>query len=212
MFDELRRVIEEYIAWHSHPRLADGEPPYWNNETASVSMLVAAAARKKWLALAQYETERMSKGKQPGRGFCDLYLASDENWIEIEAKQIPAPYEYHRATSIDRALGLAIEQTKTLPSKDPCAALVFAVMQVPKDDRKADWPKHFVDVFGRARADLCWIWYDHKADKKYEWKDEDHVWPGLGIFLRLLERPPKHVPLRRRAQRRAGAPASTNLR
>jgi hypothetical protein len=38
LFKELERIIEEYILWEE-------QPPYWNNETASVSMLVAAGAR-----------------------------------------------------------------------------------------------------------------------------------------------------------------------
>jgi hypothetical protein len=46
MFRELRFVIDEFIDWHDDPPKNTGEPPYWNNETASVSMLIAAAARK----------------------------------------------------------------------------------------------------------------------------------------------------------------------
>ncbi len=63
IFGELKHVIDEYIDWHDGPSSKDvGEPPYWNNETASVSMLIAAAARKRYithsLIIALIEEER----------------------------------------------------------------------------------------------------------------------------------------------------------
>jgi hypothetical protein len=181
MFDELKHVIDGYIDWHDDPAKNDiGEPPYWNNETASVSMLIAAAARTGYITLADYRTER--KGGSKGR--CDLYLAKKNDWLEIEAKQITIR-ERGPASSIEKALACGIAQTKTLPTKEPCAALVFAIMSIPATDQGLNWTAtEFKKLFKEVDADLCWLWYDTDVDERYGWENDDRVWPGLGIFLR----------------------------
>ena len=78
MFDELKNVIDEYISWEE-------EPPYWNNESASVSMLVAAGARARYIVLSDYRTDK-TKESEPIEGRCDLLVGKDNDWLEIEAK------------------------------------------------------------------------------------------------------------------------------
>src|SRR5258706_13156738 len=78
MFNELKNVIDQYISWEE-------ESPYWNNESASVSMLVAAGASARYIVLSDFRTDKL-KESEPIDGRCDLFVGKEDDWLEIEAK------------------------------------------------------------------------------------------------------------------------------
>jgi hypothetical protein len=179
-FNELASEIDRYIDWHG-----DDEPelPYWNNETASVSMLVGAAARRGFIALSDYRTEKTGGRKQGAvKGRCDLYLARGNSWLEIEAKQT-----YVRlgtsAQSVDAVMGIAIDNAKCIAGKTDRAALVFAVASLSSAQATTDkWISAFTALLEGVKADLCWLWYDPAGGHRYQWGNRIH--PAMAIFLK----------------------------
>ena len=47
LFKQLDHIIENYVLWEE-------EPPYFNNEAASVSLLVAAGSRAGYIVLSDF--------------------------------------------------------------------------------------------------------------------------------------------------------------
>jgi len=84
LFGNLKKIIDEYVEY-------ENEPPYWNNEQTSRSLLVAAASRTGFVSLAEYPTTK-SSGRKKSSGRCDLYLSRRYGrrypWLEIETKAI----------------------------------------------------------------------------------------------------------------------------
>ena len=93
---------KEFAAWGRWLRRADGlahrfcsemeDDPFAYNETASVSVLAAAAARAGYLSIAEYGA---TKGWPDDRRFavngrCDLWLAADDEIWAFEFKQVHA--------------------------------------------------------------------------------------------------------------------------
>jgi hypothetical protein len=115
-------------------------------------------------------------------------LARGKNWLEIEAKQSYIREESGKPSSINRALDLAAKQARSIPTKEPCAGLVFALMSAPAEER-LNWESvEFKRLFKEVECDLCWIWYDTDVDDRYREGDSERAWPGVGIFLRSLRR------------------------
>jgi len=82
-------------------------------------------------------------------------------------------------------LELAVAQTRTLPTKEPCAGLVFAIMSIPASGQGPNWEaSKFKKLFEEVDSDLCWLWYDTDVDERYQWENGERVWPGVGIFLK----------------------------
>ncbi len=192
MFRELKTVIHEYVE-------SVEEPPYWNNENASVSMLVAAGARSGYIVLSDYRTEK-TKEDEPVDGRCDFYIEYKSKpypWLEIEAKPIYVrPNNARKRIAI--ALRSAVADADCLDSEEPDkrAGLVFATLSMAVPDgatqhKNFRWSKANVDasafqkVFRAIDADLCWMWWDACADKKYRWENEERFHPGMAVFLNM---------------------------
>src|SRR4051794_3779324 len=104
VFAVLPRVLKEYIQ-------TEGEPPYHNNEAASISLLVAAGARSGYGVLSDYRTDKRAE-RRDRNGRCDFYIQKRGKYLEIEAKQI-----YGRspgAKGIKTGLGKARKDSKAL--------------------------------------------------------------------------------------------------
>jgi hypothetical protein len=191
MFKELKGVIDRYVEWHDDPP----EPPYWNNENASVSMLVAAGARADYVVLSDYRTDK-TKGRKRINGRCDLLIGKGSRWLEIEAKPMYIGVDDKTNNTagtqkITTVLQEAVHDAACLypPKKNHHAGLVFATISinVPKNrnDQSTDWDvKAFKSTFDSVDADFCWMWYDPHADERYRWKPEKRLHPGVAIFLK----------------------------
>ncbi len=184
VFNELGHWIEDFIDWHDDEAAGDlGEPPYWNNETASVSMLVAAAAQRRFKTLADYRTDKKKKGKTVN-GRADLFIGHGDDWLEIEAKQINLVPK-SGPQRLQDAIRSAKHDASCLAGQDPRAALVFAVMNIDAKDEQENWkPTAFLEQFDAVNdAALKWVWYDTSVDKRYGFEGGTRRYPGLGIFL-----------------------------
>jgi hypothetical protein len=179
VFKELKRIIDEYVEWHD-------QPPYWNNENASVSILVAAGACAGYSVLSDYRTEKKQKRKHVN-GRCDLFLGKENQWLEIEAKPMYVSPD-DEPEKITKVLERAVDAARCLVPRQPKhhAGLVFAVMSIPADNQNVNWGTDFRKSFKQVEADLCWMWHDSNADKKYQWEKEKRRHPGLGIFLKTV--------------------------
>jgi hypothetical protein len=107
-FKSLAQVLNEYVS-------SEEEPPYYNNETESVSLLVAAGARSGYVVLADYRTDKRAGGRDRN-GRCDFYIEKRNRYLEIEAKQF-----YGRspgAKGLKSNLGKACKASKELKGKD----------------------------------------------------------------------------------------------
>ena len=189
VFNELKTVIDEYVSWEQ-------EPPYWNNENASVSMLVAAGARSNYVVLSDYRTDKTDKG-EPVDGRCDLLMGKEDNWLEMEAKPTYVRLE-NAKNNIERALASAVADANCLNSDKPHtrAGLLFATLSIHvpqelKSTKSFLWSTvredlaKFETVFAKIDADLCWMWWNEDADKRYRWDNEEWFHPGIAIFLKM---------------------------
>lgn len=83
--------IEQYVQL-----FAGNDLPYWYNERANVGMLSGAAWKAGWVALEEFQSQKMRNPNQcanrtptsaePYRGRCDLYVANHDVEFFIEAK------------------------------------------------------------------------------------------------------------------------------
>jgi hypothetical protein len=176
-FENLDQVIVKFID-------SEEEPPFWYNETARVSLLVAAAARSSYVALADYRSPKRKSGKK-SKGRCDLYLAK-ESWLKVEAK-LQWVYAATKPESVTKALERARDDAKKLltanvkrsPEKEHrrhCAGLLFAVMSLKEDQAENFNPKTFKlfeRKFCEVESDFSWLWYDSKFPS-YCWEDKKH--------------------------------------
>jgi hypothetical protein len=181
-FQELPRQIENFVRYHRpDSKQGDyGELPYNNNETASVSMVVAAAARAGYIALADYRTDKRKNGKGIN-GRCDLYVARGENCLELESKQIHLTPRSPKE-KLASAFRKAERDAKCILDK-PRAAAVFALMNIAAKEQD-DWAAAFEDTYDGVHADLKWCWYDPKPDYKHRWQERLH--PGIFMFIQLV--------------------------
>jgi hypothetical protein len=172
-FKSLAQVLNEYVS-------SEEEPPYYNNETASVSLLVAAGARSGYVVLADYRTDK-TVGGDDRNGRCDFYIEKRNRYLEIEAKQI-----YGRSPGtkgLKSNLGKACKASKELKGRGKRAGLLFAVLSQSKDQASHFNPQEFKKTLASSNADLCWWWYD-SAWRKYEDKANCRYYPGLAVLLK----------------------------
>jgi hypothetical protein len=115
--------------------------------------------------------------------------------LEIEAK--PAYVRLENAkNNIGRALKSAVADANCLGSDKPKtrAGLLFATLSITvpqeqKSNKNFIWSTAKEDIakfeksFGTIDSDLCWMWWDQGADKKYRWDQEEWFHPGIAIFL-----------------------------
>jgi len=200
----LERVIVEFID-------SEEEPAFWYNETARVSMLVAAAARFGYVTLADYETRKTGrkgrkKSDRPGR--CDLYIGGnedcgDEDWLKFEAK-LQWVGTKTSAKTIENRLKKCVreEAARLLPKKErrQHVGLVFAVIDLTKEEAEncdAKVFQQFDRKLSEVKSDFCWRWYDSsfptyswKWKKTYtddEYSKDDRFHPAIAIFLGLAQ-------------------------
>ena len=178
IFRELSSLVSNYVEWSE-------EPPYWNNEAASVSMLIAAASRKKYQTLSDYRRDKRSNRKKI-KGRCDLLLGKGERWFEIEAKQI-----YVRPTDskkkISDRLKTARRATKSLwwCAKQRRAGLVFVVLSLSRDDARTFDFKSFTKVLQSIKADLLWTWCAPSPSSKiFCSKENGRYYPAVAVLIR----------------------------
>jgi hypothetical protein len=183
LFEELDGQIDRYV--HHHWQWNEPEPPYWNNEAASVSMLVAAGAIRGYITLSDYRTDK-TKDEKHSNGRCDLYIAKGkDNWLEIEAKQTYAPFA-GGLDAIKKRMEEAEENVSCIVGNPGNkAALVLAIAQIEDSEcRKTKWVDKFERLVAQVDADFCWIWCDLKNYDRYRWNKETWVHPGLAILLK----------------------------
>jgi len=176
-FKHLKTIIDSYIDW-------DGEPPYWNNEAASVSLLIAAASRARYdVALADYRRDKWVTGKD-SKGRCDLYLGNANRYLEIEAKQF-----YFRANTkvktIKKNLQRARAASKQLWGPGERAGLLFVVLSLSPDEAKTYDVKNFKEAIASVKSDVLWYWYDSACDKEvFRSYEAKRYFPALAILMR----------------------------
>ena len=86
--EHFRHLVYEMVALQNRWDLWK-ENPFWHNETASVSAVVAAATRAGYLALADYASKKRSRADRRSKndGRVDLYIGSESlDWV-LEFKQ-----------------------------------------------------------------------------------------------------------------------------
>ncbi|WP_298325428.1 hypothetical protein [Asticcacaulis sp.] len=96
---------------HEFSKLEDD--PFRYNETATVSLLIAAAARVELLALAEFvSTKRVQK--LPSNGRCDLWICGRQLSWAFEVKQIKYRGGVHRPATILKWVEKACQAAREL--------------------------------------------------------------------------------------------------
>ncbi len=178
VFTKMRGVVETLNEWNK-------EPCYWNNETASVSLLISAAAKARFFGVADYRRYKRKSG-QDSNGRCDLLIGTDTNWLEIEAKQI---YVGPKTRTARSALQNACADAKTLWGCSRRAGLLFVVASLSKSRALTIDCRVFqeaaYDLYEKSKASLLWYWYDNNAkDSFYRSTVTDRQYPGFAIVLK----------------------------
>jgi hypothetical protein len=179
VFKELDSLIRKFVK-------RDGEPPYWNNEAASVSLVAAAASRKGLLALSDYRRSKEHGGKTKGR--CDLYVSRGEKYLEVEAKQT---YVSDRSTikRLRTELGKARQAANGLwwTNKSNRAGLLFAVFGLSEKQAKTFDPTKLISQLKSLKADLIWFWYDTDACQgtyRFRLRGNNRYYPGVIVLIK----------------------------
>jgi hypothetical protein len=173
LFQELGALTEKYVE-------LENETPYWNNETASASMLVSAAWYSGGIGLSDYRVTKA--GNVNGR--CDAYVGLKNHYLEIEAKQ-----EFFnlvkRAKTLSTRLESACADARRLRRIKGVlrAGVLFATPVVPVSRWDDLWgPSGPFERFGEVDADLRWYWYDQRRPIA---KSGFH-YSGVEVFLKLV--------------------------
>ena len=87
---KLKPILRGWIRAIGHYCCEVGEPPYYYNERANISLLAAGAWEAGAAVLEEYQTSKKSKEVQrkPGRGRCDLFVCTNGTDFQIEAKHV----------------------------------------------------------------------------------------------------------------------------
>jgi hypothetical protein len=178
VFQKLRDVVNNYIDW-------DEEPPYWNNEAASVSMLVAAAARAGCIVLSDYRRDKWDQ-RNDVNGRCDLLIGKGKNYLEIEAKQIYVGPKV-TARGLNSSLNRARADAKKIwwGKKRNRAGLIFAVVSLSKKQLKTFEIERFRSQLGATKADIAWFWHDSSNSERYRSDANGRHYPGFAVLLKF---------------------------
>ena len=178
-FTELSKVVSDYVIWEC-------EPPYWNNETASTSLLVAAASRAGCIALSDYRRAKWDKSIDI-RGRCDLLIGKGSHYLEIEVKQIYAGPNSKATGRLSSYLDIAVKDAKRLwwGAKNKRAGLLFAVLSMEKSQTKAFEFSNFECELCKVTADVVWYWFDSSFDQKFRSNKNKQFYPGFALLLKV---------------------------
>jgi hypothetical protein len=179
ILNKLRLVIDDYLEWEE-------EPPFWNNEAASISLLVAAATRAKCIALSDFRRYKWNQHNDV-RGRCDLLIGNRNDYLEIEAKQIYVRPKAKIKKHVSRSLKAACTAAKQLwwGARQKRAGLLFAVLSISKKEARTFDFETFLRELKNVKADVIWYWYDSSFDKKFQAPDNERYYPGFVLFLKF---------------------------
>lgn len=104
------------------------DDPFSYNETATVSLLTAAAARVDMLALAEFVSTKQFR-RMPVNGRCDLWICSERRSWAFEVKQFRYLGGYHRLSTIRGWLASACWDARKLAHHE--AEKRFAILIIP---------------------------------------------------------------------------------
>ena len=178
MFESLQEVVDEFLEWD------DGEPPYYNTETASMSLIVAAAWRAGYLALADYRRDKWN-GSADVNGRCDLIIGKAAEYLEIEAKQrlmYPRSAKKTLQGQLDKACGEAKKLWRA--PKTRRAGLLFAVLKISKEQFKKFDRAQLVINLKSVKSDCAWLWLHDSHGKGYLLDKGYFYYPGFAVFIR----------------------------
>ncbi|MER0239673.1 hypothetical protein [Fulvimarina sp. MAC8] len=105
------------------------DDPFAYNETASVSLLASAAACAGYLGLAEFTTQKRSRGdrRKISHGRCDLWLCEEASWA-FEFKQIRGSSV--GAKRIEGAMEDAVRCARQIHSNDADAAVAGLILSL----------------------------------------------------------------------------------
>jgi hypothetical protein len=153
------------------------DDPFAYNETASVSLLAAAAGQAGYLGLAEFTTtkgkvdkSRPHKRRVNARGRCDYWMHAERRDWAFEFKQIIAPARPKRGPGKSRPVGYPI-------TEDRLAATMEAALDCAKDVRYWLAPYRVAGLI----VSLYWLEGDdhraaHKCLRNYAEDHCDFAW------------------------------------
>jgi hypothetical protein len=185
-FDSLAKVIDEYVYWEE-------ESPFCNNETASVSLLVAAGARSGYIMLAEYRTDKKGPDRKRQNGRCDLFVDRRNRRKQRPALEIEAKQMYRVRPTIlgmKKELQKACKDSKRLPRPKGQheyarrAGLLFVMLSHSEKNASKFDVAEFKRRLEVVPADLCWLWYDPDCDEIYRLKENKQYYRGCAVLLK----------------------------
>jgi hypothetical protein len=174
------RLIVEYAE-------AFGEPPYWCNERADVSILAGAAWREGGMCLEEFSAEKGTKSDK-WKGRADLFIRLGQTDYSIEAKRLyvglrPNPAVKRVAESLEAACrdAAACEGEQA----DFRIGITFAVPYLKADRLVTPRLRDaFLDSIRGVRHDFL-AWQFLRTDPKTQVWHDDYRHPGVILLGRL---------------------------
>lgn len=172
------RLIVEYAA-------SIGEPAYWCNERADVSILAGAAWRLDGMCIEEYSEEKGTKSDR-WKGRADLFMRLGQADYCIEAKHVwvglkPTPAVKKVVESLEAARRDAAAREREQAHFH--LGITFVVPYI-----KASRPvtpercEAFLDGMRRVRPDFL-AWQFHLADAETQiWHDDGYRYPGVVLL------------------------------
>lgn len=117
----MKEVGETWRKWHQYD---EDYEPFSENEVSGVSILLSAAARVGYLAISEYEIEKLSNPGQPGRG--DLWFTDTDQSYAFEFKR---SWRNSNKSQLEANWALAIGDAGDVPPNE--ADQVYAGLIAP---------------------------------------------------------------------------------
>lgn len=168
------------------------DPPYYYNERANISLLSAGAWLSGSSSLEEYGTVK-GRGTDTSNGRSDLYIIIDNDHecvIEAKHRWIPAPSSKDRIKS---GLRDALYDAKRNYDAKVSIGCTFFVVRFPASNfpdyegAETRYIREELSIFLSHRADL-WAWCFPRTMRKSVLFDENSVWPGIVIGLRVARK------------------------
>lgn len=210
----MRPVLEEWVSeCHRYRKVMGHDLAWWYNERASVGLLAASAARRKWVCMEEYRTRKRDdkpaiEAKKDRHGRCDLYLTSSSGarGFAVEAKftwQSLSPKVDAAYPRVQKAWSETWDSVGALTA-DEAEVRVGALFIAPKcqvssrlpagDARHDDSFRNLINAVSKLPrvAGVASAWMSAQERVRFDWgRDARAMCPGCVLALVVRQRGPK---------------------
>ena len=160
--------------------------PYWYNERANVGILAGAAWKAGFVALEEYQTEKISSEGECIKGRNDIYISNADHHACIEAKVIfPDISENNCNKLINSGLANAVSDAREVAEDaediDKLGIVFIAPYSGNKNKASDKEVMAFIELIENHRAPIKAWCFHNNAQKPMS--HDDRYYPGVAMLM-----------------------------